>query len=91
MNKLSTTLTVFLDTLESCDLSMLNSIMESDKKEIYLSLNESNTYDIYLTDDYATLSDSIRRYANLNWVRDLSKELKDKIREIIKSKSQQNM
>ena len=91
MSKLPTTLTVFLDTLESCDLSMLKTIMESDKKEIYLSLNESNTYDIYLTDDYTTLLDDIRTYSNLNWVRDLNKEFKDRIKEIIESKSQQNM
>ena len=91
MSKLPTTLTVFLDTLESCDLSMLKTIMESDKKEIYLSLNESNTYDVYLTDDYTTLSDDIRTYSNLNWARDLNKEFKDRIKEIIESKSQQNM
>ena len=91
MSKLPTTLTVFLDTLESCDLSMLKTIMESDKKEIYLSLNESNTYDVYLTDDYTTLLDDIRTYSNLNWVRDLNKEFKDRIKEIIESKSQQNM
>lgn len=91
MNKLHTTLTIFLDTLESCTLPKLNSILGSDKKEIYLSINESNTYDVYLTNDYTTLSDDIRRYANLNWVRNLDKEFKDRIREIIENKSQQNI
>ena len=86
MSKLPTTLTIFLDTLESCDLSTLKTIIESDKKEIYLSFNEANFYDMYLTNDYTTLSNNIRRYANLNLVRDLNESFKDRVKEIIESK-----
>jgi uncharacterized membrane protein len=79
----NTTLTAFLDVLKNFSLDDLNLILASDFKQMYLSLNASNKFDIYLTDDYTTLSKDARKNASINMVRDFNNAFKRHLTTVI--------
>ena len=86
---LNTTLSIFLETLERSTIETLNSILVSDYKEMYLSLNDANIYNIILTDDYLKLSKELRKYAKLNLIRNFDAKIKRYINQIIEIKSKE--